>query len=154
MDEYAQKLQVEKEVKFAELRVIDRIGMLKQYFMRGHQYWISFFISIGTFIVVSFNFLVVELVFVPDILKDFWVFTIAFSVGYFLLASIVGFYDIKRGTFYSQEYILGKHSPIWQANFDRQDKILRNQEILMKQNARIAKELNITFDEQDIQNKL
>lgn len=123
----------DEKIKFTRTnRLIDKLGCIKQYFTRGHQFWFTFLFSIGSFTLLFYNFIVVEWTFIPSWLKNFGIFFVVFFACYFVLASLVGWLDYQRGTFYSQEYLLGKNSPIWQSAFKRFNEINEKLDKLME----------------------
>ncbi len=110
---------------------IDKLSIIKQYFLRGHNAWFALVFSIMNFTLLIYNFLIKNLFFVPDFLKSYLVFFIIFGIFYFPIATIVGILDFKRGTFSAEQNLQKKVNPVTKEMFDRFAKLEQdNQKIL------------------------
>ena len=110
---------------------IDKFSITKQYFLRGHNSWISLFFSMTNFTIIFFKMLLENLSFVPEFLKSYLVFVIIFSLIYFPLSTIIGYLDFKKGTFSAEQTLQKEISPVWQELFFKIDRLEEeNQKLL------------------------
>ena len=68
------------------------------YFKSGHSGYFTFILSLSNFIVLQYNLLVERIPFLKHVIPRMSTFIILFSLVYFPVAVIVGYYDIRRGT--------------------------------------------------------
>ncbi|MHA2104725.1 MAG: hypothetical protein ACW981_14960 [Candidatus Hodarchaeales archaeon] len=112
--------------------VIDRGSRVKQYFLRGHNQWFALAFSLINFTLIFYKLLLENLVFIPDYLKSYALFVILFGLTYFPFATIIGYYDFKKGTFTAEQNLSREISPIWNELFSRIEKLENNGENLLK----------------------
>ena len=112
--------------KFPFRKIIDRGSRYKQYFLRGHNQWFALAFSLINFTLIFYKLLLENLVFIPDYLKSYTLFVILFGLTYFPLATIIGFYDFKKGTFNAEQKLSREISPIWKELFSRIEKLENN----------------------------
>jgi hypothetical protein len=108
--------------------VIDRGSRIKQYFLRGHNQWFALAFSLINFTLIFYKLLLENLVFIPDYLKSYALFVILFGLTYFPFATIIGYYDYKKGTFNAEQNLAKEISPIWKELFSRIEKLENNGE--------------------------
>jgi hypothetical protein len=89
------------------------------------------------FVTISFYLLIENLTVVPDAFR-FRHYLILFLVIYIPLASIVGYFDMRKGTYRVEQQMAKELSPIWKEVFERLDKLKRDQdEIINKLNSKV-----------------
>lgn len=118
--------------KFPIRTIIDRGSRYKQYFLRGHNQWFALAFSLINFTLIFYKLLLENLVFIPDHLKSYTLFLILFGLTYFPFATIIGFYDFKKGTFNAEQKLSREISPIWKELFSRIEKLENNGADLLK----------------------
>lgn len=110
---------------------IDRLSIIKQYFLRGHNAWFALFFSIINFTLIFYNLLFEKLFFIPAYLKSYLIFFIIFGILYFPLATIIGFLDFKKGTYSAEASLQKEVNPVTREIFARFAKLEQdNQKIL------------------------
>ena len=67
------------------------------FFKSGHSGYFTFILSLANFIVLQYNLFVEKIPFLRQIIPNISIFIIFFSLIYFPLAIIVGYFEIKRG---------------------------------------------------------
>lgn len=93
-------------------RILDKIGRLRTYFLAGHSRWFALILSLTSFTLIFFNFLWIELVFIPEELKQFSVFFLLFMMGYIPLSILVGYFDLHKGTFHAEVNVSLEVNPV------------------------------------------
>ncbi len=94
-------------------KILDHVGRLRQYFIAGHSRWFALVLSLMNFTLIFFNLLWVDLYFIPEELKDFLVFFLIFMTGYIPLSIIVGYFDLRKGTFWAETQIALEVNPVF-----------------------------------------
>jgi len=113
--------------------VINKFGRLKLYFLRGHSQWFVYVFSLTNFSLLFYNFLFKNLRFIPEALKQFYIFFSLFIILYVPIAMIIGYFDFKKGTFKAEQMVMLEMSPIWKKMFIEIN-IIRNQlDIIQKE---------------------
>jgi hypothetical protein len=67
------------------------------YFKSGHSGYFAFVLSLLNFVVLQYNLLVERIPFLKEVMPRMGTFILLFSLTYFPIATIVGYYEIKRG---------------------------------------------------------
>ena len=71
--------------------------------------------------------------FIPNEYKSYFLFVLVFGLIYLPLSSIVGYLDLKKGTFKEEQLLTKELSPIWNEIFSKLKKLeLNDAEILRK----------------------
>lgn len=104
---------------------LDKLGRVRLYFLAGHTRWFVFIMGLSTFSLIFYNFLWIKLLFVPDVLKDEFVFLIIFFVLYFPIVSFFGYWDLTYGTFKEETNVSLEVNPIWIRHFKELKEIKR-----------------------------
>jgi hypothetical protein len=107
-----------------------RISRLRIYFLRGHSYWFVYVMGLLNFVTISFYLLIENLTIVPDKFR-FRHYLILFFVFYIPLASIVGYLDMKKGTYRVEQQMAKELSPLWTEIFERLDKLKITQDEIL-----------------------
>ena len=102
---------------------VNRLGRYRQYFVSGHSRWFVFIMGLSNFSLIFYNFMWINLDFVPDILKNEVVFLCLFFVIYLPLVTVFGFYDLTRGTYSAEINVALDVNPIWKRHFKEMQKI-------------------------------
>ena len=102
---------------------IDKLSILKQYFLRGHNSWFALGFALINFTLIFYQLFLVNLYFIPKYLKSYFVFVIIFSIIYFPLATLIGFFDFKKGTYSAEQNLQKEISPVWKELFSRINRI-------------------------------
>jgi len=114
---------------------LDKLGKYRQYFLAGHSRWFVFVMGLSNFSLIFYNFLWVKLTFVPDILKNEFVFLLIFFVTYIPVVTSFGRWDLMKGTFKAETNVSRVVNPIIKEQFERFDKIeAQNQRLLERFN--------------------
>ena len=110
---------------------IDKLSIIKQYFLRGHNAWFALAFTLINFTIIFYQLFLVNLYFIPEYLKSYAIFVIIFSILYFPIATIVGYLDFKKGTFSAEQNLQKDVNPVWKEVFSRLSKIEQdNQKII------------------------
>lgn len=108
------------------------LSRLRTYFLRGHSNWFAYGMSFLNFITISFYLLIENLTMVPDSFR-FRDYALLFFITYIPLAIIVGFVDMKKGTYRVEQKMAMEMSPIWTEVFDKLETLNTNQSSLLQQ---------------------
>ena len=103
----------------------DIIGDLRIYFLRGHSSWLGFVMTLVNFALIFYNFFWIKINWLPDWLKVEYMFITLFLLVYFPLATLLGYWDMKRGTFQSGQRTWRANDPIWKEVHEKLDTLLR-----------------------------
>ncbi|MDH5403256.1 MAG: hypothetical protein OEY49_12245 [Candidatus Heimdallarchaeota archaeon] len=107
--------------------ILLNLSIARTYFIRGHSHWFSYLISLLNFITITFYLLIDELTIIPDEAKKFRYYLIFFILTYFPLATFIGYYDLKKGTFRVEQNITKEFSPLWKELFTILEDIKKEQ---------------------------
>ncbi len=129
------------EVKYKLRILIDKIGRYKQYMVRGHSNWFALGLSIINFTIIVYKLLVEELYFIPAEIKSYWIFALIFIVGYFIVSTIVGYYDLKKGTYNAEQQVILQRSPIWRDLFTKLERNEANLRLLLDKINEVQKKI-------------
>ena len=110
---------------------IDKISVVKQYFLRGHNAWFALAFTLINFTIIFYQLFLVNLYFIPEFLKSYALFVIIFALIYFPLATIVGYLDFKKGTFSAEQNLQKEISPVWKEVFSQLSKIDQDNKKIM-----------------------
>ncbi len=102
---------------------LNRFGRLRQYFLRGHGQWFALPLTMVNFTLIFYNLLLVDLYFIPDELKHFSVFFIVFIVSYVPSATLVGWMDLKKGTYRAEVDLLREIHPLEKEKLERLERV-------------------------------
>ncbi|OLS24180.1 MAG: hypothetical protein HeimC3_20790 [Candidatus Heimdallarchaeota archaeon LC_3] len=120
-------------VKKSSLRLyIDRSSRLKQYFLRGHNAWFALAFSLLNFTLIFYKLFLESLDFIPEEFKSYAIFVIIFGITYFPLSTILGYLDLKKGTFNAEQKLSREISPIWKELFSRIENLENNGEKIVE----------------------
>lgn len=81
------------------------------YFRRGHGNYLSFFMSFGTFVVVAYQLALKNIPFLEGIFSNMLFFAFFFGFVYSVLAVIIGYKDIKKGSYNAESRIVFDNNP-------------------------------------------
>lgn len=101
--------------------MIDKISRYKQYFLRGHTGWFSLALSLINFSLIFYSFFLGNII--PGL--GFLPFFLIFFVFYSSICTIVGFIDLRKGTYKGEASMYYELSPIWQDITNRLTRIER-----------------------------
>lgn len=107
------------------------LSLVRSYFLRGHNNWFAYVMSLLNFITISFYLLIDSLTFVPESFK-FRYYILLFVLLYVPLAVIVGYWDLKKGTYKVEQTLAKNLSPIWTDLFTQLDQIKINQDLILR----------------------
>ena len=68
------------------------------YFKSGHTVYFTFVLSLSNFVVLQYNLLVERIPFLKQVMPRMSTFVVIFSLIYFPVAIIFGYFEINRGT--------------------------------------------------------
>ena len=111
---------------------IDRLSIIKQYFLRGHNAWFALAFTLINFTIIFYQLFLVNLYFIPEYLKSYAIFVIVFSLLYFPLATVIGYVDFKKGTFSAEQNLQKEISPVWKEVFSQLSKINQDNQKIME----------------------
>jgi len=80
------------------LKIRERIYRYVVYFRRGHGSWLAYIISFANFAVIQYRLLVQYIPFLESLLPSLTAFIVTFFFVYVPVATIIGWYDIKKAT--------------------------------------------------------
>ncbi|MCY3414109.1 MAG: hypothetical protein INQ03_20865 [Candidatus Heimdallarchaeota archaeon] len=112
-------------------KILLKLSILRTYFIRGHSNWFAYVISLVNFVTISFYLLIENLTIVPPSLK-FRHYLILFALIYAPLAIIVGFVDMKKGTYRVEQNMAKNLSPLWNDVFTRLERLDKQQKEILK----------------------
>ena len=69
------------------------------YFRRGHSSYLSFFVGLITFVVVAYQLSISNVPALKSIFPNMWVFFVAFAAVYGVVTILIGWQDMKRGSY-------------------------------------------------------
>jgi len=107
-------------------KTLDTTGKFKMYFLRGHNSWFYFAFWLVNFTIIIYKLLLEDLV-MPEWMR-FSYFFILFIFIYIPLATIIGKFDYKRGTFRGEANLSLEVNPIIQKQFANQEAIILEQQ--------------------------
>lgn len=105
------------------------LSRLRTYFLRGHSNWFAYGMSFLNFITISFYLLIENLTIVPNSFR-FRDYALLFFMTYIPLAIIVGYVDMKKGTYRVEQKMAMEMSPIWTEVFEKLESLTTNQSSL------------------------
>jgi hypothetical protein len=111
--------------------ILYKLSEARTYFIRGHGQWLTYPISIINFISISFYLLIDNLTIIPEELKLLRYWIILFISTYFPLAIIIGYFDMKKGTYRVEQRMAKNLSPIWVEVFEKLDNLDNQQKEIM-----------------------
>jgi len=123
---------------------IDRFGVYRLYFMRGYGLYFAIVLTLVNTSLIVYNFLIIKIPPLLNLFAHFWVFALAFLLGLIPFATIIGFFDFKRGTYRKEQLRVMELNPIWDIvfkRFDKTDKELQELKEQVKTLIKILKEL-------------
>ena len=95
------------------MTAFDWLGKLLLYFRRGYATYISFPLSLMNMSIIGYNFAFKEMSFIPESFKHLWVFILIFFFTFIPISVIIGYYDIKKGTYKSEAKTAADNNPNW-----------------------------------------
>ena len=95
---------------------------LWSYFKSGHSGYFTFILSLSNFVVLQYNFFVERIPFLKQIIPRMSTFIILFSLIYFPIAIIMGYYEIKRGATMRRPFL----TPFTQDNLESHIRLRRS----------------------------
>ena len=107
------------------------LSRLRTYFLRGHSNWFAYGMSFLNFITISFYLLIENLTSVPDDFR-FRHDALLFFAIYIPLAIVVGYIDMKKGTYRVEQKMAKELSPIWNEVFEKLENLNSTQVSLLK----------------------
>ena len=93
------------------------------YFRRGHGNYLSFFMSLGTFTIVSYKLLIEKMPMMEGIFNNMTVFLLIFIICYGILTVIIGWQDMKRGSYRTESVLIFDRNPRFAEMYDRLERI-------------------------------
>ena len=123
------------------MKAVDKIGIFRLYFLRGHQQWTNLLIQMLQFTLIFFELLWVKLDFVPEIMKSYVIFLGMFGVFYSVGAFSIGYWDFHWGTYKASEKKWGEISPNWRRQFDEMANLREQNTELIEQNTKMLERL-------------
>ena len=111
--------------------ILYKLSEARTYFIRGHGNWLAYPISMLNFISISFYLLIDNLTIIPEEFKLLRYYLLLFVFTYIPGAIIIGYLDMKRGTYRVEQRMAKELSPLWNEVFDRLNRIEENQEKLI-----------------------
>ena len=122
-------------------QLIDQTSRIKQYFLRGHNSWFALVFSILNFTLIFYKLLLESLDFLPESLRSYAVFFVLFSAVYFPLSTILGYFDIKKGTFAAEQTLSKEYSPVWLEVFERLSRLEQSDLKILESLSKVEKGL-------------
>lgn len=92
------------------------------------------------FTLIVNNLLIKNLNFVPDELKSYAVFVLIFGSIYIPAATLLGYFDFRKGTFAAEQVLHQEMSPIWQDLFLRLTTLEKGNQELLEQLQKLTQE--------------
>jgi len=99
------------------------IWKLWYYFRRGHGNYLAFFMSLGTFTIVAYNLMIKEIHELSSIFTNMTTFLVVFVIIYGLLTTIIGWQDVKRGSFRTESRLVFDKNPRMKEMYDNVNEI-------------------------------
>lgn len=90
---------------------IDRFWRARTYFFRGHNAWTQFFVAMTQFLIVAYQLFVLNYG-LEKIFPNILVFAIIFMSIYMTVATLLGWWDYKRGSYKTDATIQTLANPI------------------------------------------
>jgi hypothetical protein len=115
---------------------MSRFWRYKAYFLRGHTQWTSYLLAMLNFITIAYVLLGAQIPGFYNIFTNIALFGVVFILVYFVLAGLLGRYDIKRGPLAVELQLAFENNPEWQGlRRDVQDlnEILRDVQNTLKE---------------------
>ena len=88
------------------------------YFRRGHGNYLSFIVSLTTFVVVVYQLGVKNIPFLEQLFPNMWIFTIFFGIIYLFLTVFIGWQDMKRGSYPAESAITFDRHPRFSEQYE------------------------------------
>ncbi|MHA2170748.1 MAG: hypothetical protein ACXAB7_12710 [Candidatus Kariarchaeaceae archaeon] len=108
-----------------------KLSTLRTYFLRAHNNWFAYAFSLLNFITISFYLLIENLTVIPDSFR-LRHYILLFVLIYTPLAILVGFLDLRKGTFRVEQKLARELSPIWIDVFDHLNEIRNSQKEILQ----------------------
>lgn len=107
------------------MQLLEKFFHWKYYFIRGHNQYLAFVISIFNFIVIQFELVWREALQKFGIFISILDFTVIFGIIYFPSIMYLGRFDIKheKGSLKVEQNIIKKNSPLYIDLFNRLERI-------------------------------
>ena len=113
-------------------KILNSIYRNKSYFTRGHNMWTSYFLSIINFITIIYVLMGTQIpilyVWFPNIL----VFGMVFGITYFVMANLIGRFDIKRGPLAVENTLAFNNNPPFQNLVEKVERLEEKLNIVLE----------------------
>lgn len=74
-----------------------RVYRYSIYFRRGHSVYLALLVSLVNFIVIQYRFLILYIKPLDVLFPSLTIFAVAFIPTYIVLATLIGWWDVRRG---------------------------------------------------------
>lgn len=88
------------------------------YFRRGHGSYLSFFVSLVTFVVVAYQLSISNVPVLKSIFPNMWIFAVAFAALYGVITVLIGWQDMKKGSYQTETKMTFDMHPRVRAQYD------------------------------------
>ena len=88
------------------------------YFRRGHGNYLSFIVSLTTFVVVVYQLGVKNVPLLEQMFPNMWIFAIFFGAVYLFLTVFIGWQDMKRGSYPAESAITFDRHPRFSEQYE------------------------------------
>jgi hypothetical protein len=109
------------------------------YFRRGHGNYLSFIVSLCTFVVVVYQLAIKNVPFLEQLFPNMWIFIIVFGVIYLVVTVLVGWQDMKRGSYLTESTITFDKHPRFKEQYDATMRIEKRLDDIEKELAKQKK---------------
>jgi hypothetical protein len=94
-------------------KTLDLLGIWRMYLFQGHSRWTGFFMSLFSFSVITYNLFLVSLFGIEESISNYLFWIIIFLSCYIPFATVLGYYDMRKGTFRAAQRKWREIDPIW-----------------------------------------
>ncbi len=91
--------------------VLERFYRYSVYFRRGHGVYLAFLVAMLNFVVIQYRLLVQYIKPLDVIFPTLTIFAVAFIPVYIILATVIGWWDTKRGTMQTESIVGVRANP-------------------------------------------
>ena len=108
------------------------IWRLWYYFRRGHGNYLAFIVSLTTFVVVTYQLAIKNIVFLSDLFPQMWTFILFFVLVYVIATVLIGWQDMKRGSYPTESTLTFDRHPRHREQYETIKKIEKRLERIEK----------------------
>lgn len=114
---------------------LNRFWRARTYFFRGHNAWTQFFVAMSQFLIVAYQLFILNYG-LEGFFPNIFVFAFIFMSLYITVATLLGRWDYKRGSFKTDATIQTLANPIFKKMVDDIQDMKENLQLLLSKESK------------------